>query len=209
MGFSEQIYRRGDVGMSGYHIAAKNLHTWAKWHAPSCGFFLPSRENHCTLGPFCARNPSIRGLFSPFESSPRGLPTLFWAQNSPSDDSVMCLIAHQNRVRRRHFPMQINGCLPGRKCLHPGLQTFATALANVCVQHRNRPKTCFKWLKNQQLKGRNPVHFRLRTVNRMSEKAISAIFRTDFCPFQHRAKAYRAPLGRFWRILGEWGKYFL
>ena len=46
----------------------------------------------------------------------------------------------------------------------------------------------FQVIENQQIKGRIPAHFRLRTVNRMSEKAISAIFRTDLpLPASHKS----------------------
>ena len=125
-----------------WHIVAKWAEKRALWYSEMFHLISPSRGNYCTLGPFCARNPSFRMAISHSESSKRGSKRHFLAHICLKADIRKCYLEHPFRLFRRQMVMKINAWLRGRKRLQVGLQTFAIAVANTFVRdrkHRNTP----------------------------------------------------------------------
>ena len=68
---------RENTNPTSFQNVIRWLYMFTKRHFSLTAIPSPSRENHCTLGPFCAENASIWGGFSPSESSCGGLRTAF------------------------------------------------------------------------------------------------------------------------------------
>ena len=116
-----------------WHYISIIAHLLTLWYLSNDWFHLPTRENYCTFSPFCAGISSINGASSYLWTSREGDFWVFGVQILTPEIIFLGSREHSFRVRKRPIPILMNVWLPGCKRLHPGLQTFASWVANACV----------------------------------------------------------------------------
>ena len=185
----------------------------SKCHSQWYCFFVQRREKHCTFALFCARYSCFwpqKLAQNPSESAFLGVwNLLFGSWMSPWIWSP----GHKSKGGEGSFRSRWmyefwddNVCKWGCKYLHPGLQIFASSLANICIWGTSHRKSFCKPLWISCLIAVISDVFACKRWRGCPGRRFSTIFGTDSDPSQHRANPYGAGLGSFWRIQTAFGK---
>ena len=158
-------------------------HLLTLWHLLNDRLHLPTRENYCTFSPFCAGISSINGASSYFRTSREGDFWVLGVQILTPEIIFVSSRGHRFRVRKRPIPILMNVWLPGCKRLHPGLQTFASRVANACVWDDKPKLSHIKTSDIQTLISLHFVLFYLYTLEIMFAKTYWNEFWAESAPF--------------------------